>query len=216
MQSMPIATEITRAVQPTDRKGLEHLRWCLDDHVLVILNLDSGQYHALGEDVSWRFIAYVKGATDPQLEASLVQAGLLGAKCPKARPWKPLVVPGEQAMAVKTLLAARRRLASSKFRSTLDWASAHHSRKPLCGAITAFRRAEAFFPSRLGDRDCLPRALGLFAFLRHAAYSPNFVIGFKRYPFTAHAWVEVDGTPVLESQTGRNQIASFREILRVC
>lgn len=183
---------------------------------MVILDLDAGQYHALGADVSKRFMAYVKGASDPQLKASLVEAGLLGAKRPNTGPSKPFVVPGEQAMAVKTLLTARRHLARRKFRATLDWALSHHPRRPPHDPITAFRRAESILPNRLGDRDCLPRALGLFAFLRHAALSPCFVIGFKRHPFTAHAWVEVDRVPVLESHSDRNHIASFHEILRVC
>ncbi|MEM8580616.1 MAG: lasso peptide biosynthesis B2 protein [Pseudomonadota bacterium] len=119
-------------------------------------------------------------------------------------------------MAFKTLIVARRKVVTSTFRMSLEWALAHRPRRPVPNAINAFRKAEAVFPSRLGDFDCLPRAIGLFAFLRHSALQPELIIGFKRHPFTAHAWVETNGEPVLESQTGKNRVALFREILRVC
>lgn len=213
---MPTVSEISLAVHAIERKGLGHLRWRLDGDVLVILDLEEGRYHALGRDASRRFFAYAKGASDTELEATLVEAGLLGGDHQKARPLKPIILPGQWLMAAKTLLVARRQLTKKKFRLTLDWALAHCPSRPLPNAVLAFRKAEAVFPSRLGDRDCLPRALGLFAFLRHATFEPDFVVGFKRHPFTAHAWVEVDGAPVLESQSGRNHIVSFHEILRVC
>jgi hypothetical protein len=120
-------------------------------------------------------------------------------------------------MAVKTILAARRMLHFRRFGTTLRWAMMHQPRTALrdADALGAFCRAEAFLPSRMGDLDCLPRALALLAFLRHASRHPVFVIGVKRFPFTAHAWVELGGKPVLENARDESRITSFRPILRV-
>ena len=94
-------------------------------------------------------------------------------------------------------------------------ALSHRPHRRIADPIASFRLAEGVLPSPEGDVDCLPRALGMFAFLRHAARSPEFVIGIKRFPFTAHAWVELDGAHVLENSRERERISTFRQILRV-
>ena len=149
------------------------------------------------------------------MQDAVTQAGLLGGKQSARLASKPLAFPVGFAMAAKTILAARRRLSKKRFRATLDWALSHQQRGGIDDPISSFRRAESVLPSLKGDLDCLPRALGLFAFLRHAARAPELVIGVKRYPFTAHAWVEIDGTPMLENDQQSLRIASFHQILRV-
>ena len=63
----------------------------------------------------------------------------------------------------------------------------------------AFALAENLFVSRRGTDDCLPRSLSLFAYLRACGYPAHHVIGVRRVPFTAHAWVELDGEAVLDT-----------------
>jgi hypothetical protein len=64
--------------------------------------------------------------------------------------------------------------------------------------LRRFVRAETFLLSKLGNRDCLPRSLALFIYLRSLGHQVRHVIGVARFPFDAHAWVEKDGQPLLE------------------
>lgn len=54
----------------------------------------------------------------------------------------------------------------------------------------------AFFPARIL---CLDQSLILFFFLRRRGLLPTFRIGVRPLPFAAHAWVELDGTPLNEA-----------------
>jgi hypothetical protein len=67
-------------------------------------------------------------------------------------------------------------------------------------AEKAFLLAENLFPLRGAPRDCLPRSLALFSFLNSIGIECVHNIGVIRTPFTAHAWVEVGGSPVLEQR----------------
>jgi hypothetical protein len=70
----------------------------------------------------------------------------------------------------------------------------------LWRAERAFLIAENLFPLRRAPRDCLPRSLALFSFLNSIGIACGHNIGVIRTPFTAHAWVEVGGSPVLEQR----------------
>jgi len=50
-------------------------------------------------------------------------------------------------------------------------------------------------------KDCLPRALAAFYLLRREGLEPELLIGVKRFPFSAHSWVELDGK-VIADQPG--------------
>ncbi|MGQ0568764.1 MAG: lasso peptide biosynthesis B2 protein [Armatimonadota bacterium] len=71
-------------------------------------------------------------------------------------------------------------------------------RQDLADLLPAFRRAEFISPSLRGERDCLPRSLALFSFLRERGTLAQHLIGVRSAPFAAHAWVEVDGRPLLQ------------------
>ncbi|MBP0483655.1 lasso peptide biosynthesis B2 protein [Sagittula salina] len=168
-------------------------------------------------ETSARFLDFAAGDENPELRRELERVGLTRSNPEVPILRRPMILPGCHAMAVKTILAARQMLFFRRFGSTLRWAMMHQPRPVLRDAdvLGAFCRAESFLPSRLGDLDCLPRALALFAFLRHASRRPVFVIGVKRFPFTAHAWVELGGKPVLENEQDESRISAFRPILRV-
>jgi Transglutaminase-like superfamily/Coenzyme PQQ synthesis protein D (PqqD) len=65
-------------------------------------------------------------------------------------------------------------------------------------AAAAFALAENFFVPRRAPDDCLPRSLALFRFLRAMGLPAEHVIGCRRAPFFAHAWVECGGRVVLD------------------
>ncbi len=46
------------------------------------------------------------------------------------------------------------------------------------------------------QKDCLPRALAIFHFLRSKGVPVDFRLGIKKFPVAAHAWVEYRGQVV--------------------
>ena len=42
-------------------------------------------------------------------------------------------------------------------------------------------------------KDCLPKALTIYYLLRRQGVPVNFCLGVKKYPFSAHSWVEYQG-----------------------
>ncbi|SRR5579871_77489 len=67
--------------------------------------------------------------------------------------------------------------------------------------MAAFTRAENFFVSRRAPGDCLLRSLALYRYLRSANVEAEHVIGVRRFPFNAHAWVEFHGLPLLDNSS---------------
>ncbi|HEY0395069.1 MAG TPA: lasso peptide biosynthesis B2 protein [Candidatus Elarobacter sp.] len=59
----------------------------------------------------------------------------------------------------------------------------------LDAAVRAFERAENAFVLRNAPRDCFPRSMALFCFLRELGFPVQHRIGVTRYPFSAHAYV---------------------------
>jgi hypothetical protein len=107
--------------------------------------------------------------------------------------------------ALLCLIGTRRALARDGFRATYE----RYSRLPIGprtqpprAALTAFARAENFFVARRAPGDCLLRSLSLYRFLRSADVCAEHVIGVRRFPFGAHAWVECDGLPVADDRAG--------------
>jgi hypothetical protein len=82
----------------------------------------------------------------------------------------------------------------------------------LSTAIRVFQRAENFFSTRYAGIDCLPRSLALHRFLLSVGLNANHCIGVRCFPFGAHAWVEVKGTLVCDSESFVNK---YNEISRV-
>lgn len=78
---------------------------------------------------------------------------------------------------------------------------------PLDDALRTVARAEALIRRAPGVPDtCLYRALGRFSTLRRlGASSSRFVMGVRKDDgvLVGHAWVEVDGAPVLEAEPPR-------------
>jgi Transglutaminase-like superfamily len=56
---------------------------------------------------------------------------------------------------------------------------------------------------------CLDQAIALRYFLAQQGIAAELKIGVKRQPFAAHAWIEVAGTPVLESDHVQRDFVCF-------
>lgn len=63
--------------------------------------------------------------------------------------------------------------------------------------IRPFLAAENLIFFRRAPNDCLVRSLALFRYLRWRGIPATHIIGVRRVPFAAHAWVEVSGEGVL-------------------
>jgi hypothetical protein len=62
---------------------------------------------------------------------------------------------------------------------------------------TRVAQAGALFPGRA---ICLEQSLVLYALLRRRGVEAQLRLGVQPFPFTAHAWVEVDGAPINETE----------------
>lgn len=69
----------------------------------------------------------------------------------------------------------------------------------LSGALRNFRRAENLFVSKRAPDDCLARSLALYRYLLRIGIKAEHLIGVRRIPFKAHAWVEINGEAPLET-----------------
>lgn len=96
-------------------------------------------------------------------------------------------------------------------RRTLQWVQRSAARPrsaaspdvAVCAELVA--TAAAFYPRRAL---CLEQSLALYLLLRRRNVSAELRLGVQPRPFYAHAWVEVNGTPVNESRDlGRSFIA---------
>ena len=68
--------------------------------------------------------------------------------------------------------------------------------------------ATAFYPGR---SKCLEQALAAFVLLRRRAVPVQIRLGVQPYPFSAHAWVELNGVPLSESPEVVAQFALLPE-----
>jgi hypothetical protein len=115
---------------------------------------------------------------------------------PRARGGRPSTL-----RAFASLLATNRALARDGFRATYE----RYALLPVgpaprspAGALATFVRAENLFVTRRAPDDCLMRSLSLYRYLRSLDVPCEHVIAARRFPFSAHAWVECDGTPLLD------------------
>ena len=90
--------------------------------------------------------------------------------------------------------------------------SGQPSPERVAAAERAFLRAENFFPLRSAPRDCLPRSLALYHFALSAGLPAEHLIGVRRLPFEAHAWVECAGRPLLDAP---REIAAYSTLARL-
>ena len=108
--------------------------------------------------------------------------------------------------ALRSLVATQWRLRRTGFRATYDRYAAipaGTSTARLPAALATYVQAENVFVAGRAPDDCLVRSLSLYRFLRSAGIPAEHVLGVRRFPFQAHAWVECDGSPLLDDSRRR-------------
>lgn len=202
-----------------------HVHWVQVDDVVFVLDVRRGEYFGLDPRTSdlWLRLTRAGGYLPEEcdhaalwgiVEAARVRGWLaesgqtvlddrkdrLGA----VRHWRPFLT----LSAYMCLVRAFAFLKCLGFSRTYGWAQSivlassvrnqnNIDASMLERDLTAFFAAEHVFISPLGLDDCLPRSLALFVFLRRCGIPVRHLIGVRRYPFRAHAWVEYDGLPLL-------------------
>jgi len=66
------------------------------------------------------------------------------------------------------------------------------------GTLAAVRRATMLYYRR--NKDCLHRSLVLFYLLKRQGVAAEFKLGVDKYPFSAHAWVQVGGVALMDRE----------------
>ncbi|MGE0442486.1 MAG: lasso peptide biosynthesis B2 protein [Gemmatimonadales bacterium] len=74
--------------------------------------------------------------------------------------------------------------------------------------VRAVAVAAAFFPGRA---ICLEQSLAGYLLLRRRGYDAALKVGVQPLPFRAHAWLELDGRPVLENEDELVAFVAFPE-----
>ena len=82
------------------------------------------------------------------------------------------------------------------------------SKRPIDGYCRAVESAKSYYFYRV---KCLQFAAALVCLLRRSGFPAEVVIGVVQRPFTAHAWVELDGCLIAG---GRHDQEHFRVIDR--
>jgi hypothetical protein len=73
----------------------------------------------------------------------------------------------------------------------------------------AVATAAAFFPGRAV---CLEQSIALYLLLRRRGFHAALRIGVQPYPFQAHAWVELDGEPLNETEEMVRKFVAFPRV----
>ncbi len=155
-----------------------------------------------------------------------LERGFLAPEPPAPAPAAAPAAPGRAARRALALRAWLSLLATSRSISRRGFSDTYrrYARLPcpspggedaaarVARARQAFSRAENFFMLRGAPRDCLPRSLALFRFLRSVGVPAEHCIGVQRFPFEAHAWVECGGSVVHDSPSFTG---SYTEIARL-
>jgi Transglutaminase-like superfamily len=231
---MVVGANRARTVTERQIRLAGHVRWAEVDGVVYVLDLRRGAYSALDPAWSPAWLAAVgdgpaqsEPASDGPEAAALIGAarrrGWISDVPDAGAPIRPdAVLP--MLCRVRPSLAAWYALVRAGLQLRRGFWPAYSALARggapqrggtvgIADATSAFLRAEQAFVSRLGVEDCVPRSFALFRFLRDGCgLRAEHVIGIRRYPFSAHAWVQYDGVPVFDKP---DRIASFTPIARV-
>lgn len=118
-------------------------------------------------------------------------------------------------MAFAVVSLARLSLRVAGFRRTMAWVSRlapviarRVPRGTPEGVVRSIAVAAAFFPGRA---ICLEQSVAGYLLLRRWGHQVALRVGVQPYPFRAHAWVELDGRPLLENEDELVRFVAFPE-----
>ncbi|WET76769.1 lasso peptide biosynthesis B2 protein [Amycolatopsis sp. QT-25] len=108
-------------------------------------------------------------------------------------PWR------QRALAMLAVTAARplARLRPRRLRTVLQHAR-RGARPATAAEATAARAAVVTVSLRCAGKGCLQRSIAAALLCRAHGSWPTWCTGVRTHPFTAHAWIEVDGQPIGE------------------
>jgi hypothetical protein len=205
------------------------LRWTRIEDCVFLLDIASGEYFGLDGDAALEWLSFPSmqdiapaGPGDSALIHHATRRGwLLDPSWPPAPPfptprrgWAPDWRRHPLLSLVGTHWSMRHRGFGETYARIveLDRRSGLNAAPRTQTLLADFARSEAFVVSRLGFRDCLPRSLALFAFLRASGVPARHRIGVKRFPFSAHAWVESEGRPLGDDESSPQRFAVIAQI----
>ncbi|OLR92808.1 lasso peptide biosynthesis B2 protein [Actinokineospora bangkokensis] len=110
------------------------------------------------------------------------------------------VPPRQRVVAVLAVAVARALVAlpPARLRQALRFASAGARRATAAEALRA-RTAVVTVSRRCAGQQCLQRSVATALLCRARGAWPTWQTGVRTEPFTAHAWVSVDGVPIGEA-----------------
>ncbi|MEM9433948.1 MAG: lasso peptide biosynthesis B2 protein [Pseudomonadota bacterium] len=208
-----------RAINQSPRLA-DHVGWCVIDSIVFVLDAARSRYLSMDRATSEAWCHWQQGGEISQsLESKLSEIGWLGEPSVPERLARPVpFLRPPIVFSILCLLRARGVVRSVPISQAVAWARQHRrppaERAPdLAKLLSVFRTAEGVFPSKLGDEDCLPRSLALYAYLLRYGVNAEHHIGVKRFPFEAHAWVSCDDALILEDEAVASA-ARFTPILQ--
>lgn len=204
----------------------DHVHWADVDGLIFVLDERVGQYYGLGPGDAqlWDRVCAPDRDDDVdrlvQLRAQAAERGWLAADEAAPARKEPRDRPVRDPARWRARLALARAfwlLRRGDFAAAYGWARLASARVaepapspvPLEEALRRFVHAEGWLWSRLGDRDCLPRSLALFVFLRRSGYAVHHHIGLRARPFAAHAWVQHADVALLENRALSGEFTSI-------
>jgi hypothetical protein len=210
-------------------RAADHVRFAVLDGYVVILDLRAGNYVALDERASAKWIALLRSVPSEGLtvddEAFLDECerrGYLTRAAKTSRGAKKIVygVPriALSLWALYALIATTRRLKQQGFASEYAAVSilaphdASNDPDDVRSAESAIALAENLYTGGDAPRDCLPRSLAIYKTLLRGGLAPVHRIGVSRMPFQAHAWVECGGNVVRDSADFVRQYTVIAEL----
>jgi hypothetical protein len=211
---------VARSVRHVDIEGLRYILDTRTESYSVLDDVASAMWSVLvGERSSAAGFEQISADYDIDQDRWTAELAAFGEEClrqgllTRGDPERPAVtdrsVPASGSnspamiAAMVCLLATRRSLKQDGFRITYDsyaGIAVHAEGKALAASLRAFTWAENLYVAGRAPGDCLLRSLSLYRFLRSRGCAAEHVIGVRRFPFKAHAWVECDGAAMLDGR----------------
>lgn len=213
----------------------KRFRFCISDQKAVFVDLTSGQYFCLEEDMESTFLEIIRDpASYPSYRSRLT--GLIDSEVLiEDGTGAPLVDTPLALTPIESLLDSRRDkvgvwhiigalieqlnsaidLKARGLNSVLRNIEARKSSAKLSGrdglrfGTAALLASQRLMPS---DKKCLRRSIALVRHLARRGYVSTLVVGIRMRPFGAHAWVQ-HGTVVLNDSV--EEVAKYTPILAV-
>jgi len=206
------------------------VHFCLLGERSIFLDIARDRYFGVSAETTRALIRAIDGTSivgsDEAKLQPLLNEGLL---CVTRNPGRPLAETSAVAATRDLTGAATAPLGLACLATLLQLRAQHELRRGGLGAfigrlmliqpgkrcraieeVAAAHRASDLIISP--HQRCLMKAVGLFDLLVRSGHRPNFIMGVRDYPFTAHAWIQLGDMVIGDRQ---ERVARYRPILAV-